>query len=104
MTLLQHWRDLPVEAAGGDAVRKTRLQGVGAALVRVEIKAGTRAPRHAHDHEQFAQVLAGSGVLETSEGRQPFGAGSLFHFPPNTWHAADFETDTVLVETNLAPA
>ena len=100
---MQHWNDLTAERVG-DAVLKAKLQGTGAALVRVEIKAGTKAARHAHDHEQFVQVLTGSGMLETSEGREPFEAGSLFHFPPNTWHAAHFETDTVLIETNLAPA
>jgi hypothetical protein len=26
----------------------------------------------------------------------------VFHFPPGAWHAAEFRTDTVLVETNLA--
>ncbi len=47
------------------------------------------------------QVLSGSGELETSEGRQPFTAGSLFHFAAGIWHAAEFSTDTVLVETNI---
>jgi hypothetical protein len=25
----------------------------------------------------------------------------VFHFPPDAWQAAEFLTDTVLVETNL---
>ena len=29
------------------------------------------------------------------ERRRPFRAGSLFHFPAETWHAAEFDEDTV---------
>ena len=100
MSILRHWQDLPDEHAG--TVTRKRLEGSGAALMRLEIKAGTVAARHTHPHEQFVQILSGSGTLDTAEGRQAFSAGSLFHFPAETWHAAEFNTDTVLVETNLA--
>ena len=100
MTMLQHWNDLPGQGAGA-TVTKRSLEGAGASLVQVTIKAGTRADRHAHAHEQFVQVLSGSGMLETTEGRKPFSAGSLFHFSPGAWHEAVFDEDTVLVETNL---
>lgn len=103
MPVLQHWNDLPAEPAG-PPVGKRKLGGVGASLVRVEIQAGTKAGRHSHDYEQFVQVVSGTGTLETDAGRQPFRAGSLFHFPAGTWHAAEFDEDTVLVETNLAEA
>ena len=33
--------------------------------------------------------------------RVEIAAGSLFHFPAETWHAAEFDEATVLVETNL---
>ncbi len=100
MSLLHTWQDIPDEPAG--TVTRKRLQGAGATLVRVEIKAGTTAAGHSHPHEQFVQILSGSGMLDTAEGRQSFSAGSLFHFPAQTWHAAEFNSDTVLVETNLA--
>lgn len=100
MPLLQTWDDLPEQVAG-PAVSKRTLPGKAASLVRVTIKAGTAAARHAHRFEQFVQVLAGSGTLETAAGTQRFAAGSLFHFPPEAWHAAQFDTDTVLVETNI---
>ena len=103
MAILQHWTDLPAEPAG-PPMGKRRLEGAGASLVRVEIEAGTKADRHSHGHEQFVQVISGAGTLETREGRQSFRAGSLFHFPAETWHAAEFDADTVLVETNLAAA
>ena len=102
MPLLRHWEDLPAEFTGSTS--KRRLTGAGASLVQIEIKAGTKAARHTHAYEQFVQVIAGSGRLETEEGCQPFVAGSLFHFPAETWHAAEFDTDTMLVETNLTGA
>lgn len=94
------WDDLPEEVSAS-GVSKRVIRGAGASLVMVRVPAGTEAARHSHDHEQFVQVIAGTGTLETAQGRRPFGPGSVFHFPPETWHAARFDSDTVLVETNL---
>ena len=88
----------PQEAAPN---RRT-IEGNGASLVRIEVKAGHKASRHSHEHEQFVQVLSGSGTLETEQGIRRFGPGTVFHFPANAWHAAEFDCDTVLVETNVS--
>lgn len=103
MPMLLHWDDLEARSTSA-SVTKRHLRGKAASLVHVALKAGTQADRHSHSFEQFVQVIAGRGVLETAEGTQPFAAGSLFHFPPHAWHAADFEEDTILVETNLDAA
>jgi quercetin dioxygenase-like cupin family protein len=95
------WDAVPAEGQGSGGVRKRRVGGEGAELVLVEVPAGTRAPRHSHPHEQFVQVLAGGGTLETEAGAREFRQGSVFHFPPGAWHAAEFASDTVLVETNM---
>jgi quercetin dioxygenase-like cupin family protein len=100
MPILQHWDALTEQSKTPD-VRKTAIHGSGASLVRVSIARGTSAERHSHEFEQFVQVISGSGTLETEEGVERFGPGSIFHFLPNTWHAAIFDEDTVLVETNL---
>lgn len=102
MKSLTHWDEMAVEPRG-PTVTKRQVDGLGAGLVRLEIKAGTVSARHSHAFEQFVQVIDGSGTLETEEGRHPFFAGSLFHFPAGAWHAAEFDADTVLVETNLKP-
>lgn len=101
MPVLLRW-DALEELSSSPAVRKTSINGRSASLVRVSIDRSTIAERHAHEFEQFVQVISGSGTLETEEGIQRFSAGSIFHFPPHTWHAAFFDEDTVLVETNLA--
>ncbi len=92
------------ETTSPNGVGKRSLAGEDAGLVRITIPAGTKAGRHSHPHEQFVQVLEGSGILETDRGRVAFGPGSVFHFPAEVWHAAEFETDTVLVEVNLTPS
>ncbi len=100
MPTIVDWSDIPPENSS-DTVRKRRFGGLAAELVLVEVTAGTQAGRHSHPHEQFVQVIAGNGVLETEAGTKEFRRGSVFHFPPDAWHAAEFLTDTVLVETNL---
>lgn len=94
------WTDLPEDVAQ-NGVAKRRFEGAGAGWVRITIPAGTRAARHSHAFEQMVQVVSGTGILETEQGRTEFGPGSLFHFPSGSWHAAEFITETVLVETNL---
>lgn len=98
--ILVDWAKMP-ETEAGPGVRKRRIDGRGASLVMIRIAGGTSAPRHAHAHEQFVQVVSGTGSLETEQGRQSFGPGCVFHFPAETWHAASFASDTVLVEVNL---
>jgi quercetin dioxygenase-like cupin family protein len=94
------WTDLP-DADLPRGVGKRSLEGSGGDLVRVRVPAGTKAARHSHNHEQFVQVIEGSGRLETEEGEAAFGPGSLFHFPKDTWHSAEFDSDTILIETNF---
>ena len=94
-------RVLDWTSAEGTSPNRRTIDGEHASLVRVEVKAGHKAARHSHPHEQFVQVLSGSGTLETEAGATAFGPGTVFHFPPDAWHAAEFDSDTVLVETNL---
>ena len=101
MPFLLRWDEMETVAAG-PTVTKQVAPGAGATLVRLVVKAGTSASRHSHPFEQFVHVVSGGGLLETEEGSQRFSAGSLLHFPAGTWHAAEFDEDTVLVETNLA--
>ena len=95
------WDEVTPSAPPG-GVTKRRIDLPGMSLVAVTVPAGTEAGRHCHDHDQFVQVLSGSGTLTTEQGARAFAAGSVFVFPAGVWHAARFDADTVLVETNLA--
>ena len=96
----QTWDNVPEEAAPG-GLGKRNLGGVGAKLAAVHVPAGTRGSRRSDPHEQFVQVISGAGTLWTDQGEQSFGPGSVFHFPAGVEHRAEFETETLLVETNL---
>ncbi|SOD98142.1 cupin domain-containing protein [Caenispirillum bisanense] len=94
-----HWDELPADVAGG--VRRMLIAGEGGDLKRVEIPAGTTADRHEHPHEQFVLVLEGTGRLTTAEGTVALRPGTVLHIGAGTWHAAVFETATVLIEVNF---
>lgn len=98
---VHHWDTLSADVAGG--VRRMLIAGDGADLKRVEIPAGTTAERHDHPHEQFVLVLEGTGRLTSAEGTCDLRPGTVLHLTAHTWHAAVFETATVLIEVNLRP-
>ncbi|MGI3900954.1 MAG: cupin domain-containing protein [Janthinobacterium lividum] len=100
--MVQHlvaWNEVEAMPAPG-GVTKRRIDLPGMSLVTVTVPAGTEASRHRHDHDQFVQVISGSGTLTTEQGARPFAANSVFVFPAGVWHSARFDSDTVLVETN----
>ena len=94
------WSELP-ETVSGAGFGKRTIEGKAASMVMIRVPAGFAGERHSHPHEQFVQVVSGSGRLETEQGERAFSAGSVFHFPPNAWHKASFDSETVLIETNL---
>ncbi|MCR6630902.1 MAG: cupin domain-containing protein [Magnetospirillum sp.] len=93
------WDDLPAEET--NAVRRTLFPGEGADLKRVAVPAGTTAPRHHHEHEEFILVLEGRVILTTADGTFPLTPGSVVRLRAHAWHEAVFEADSVLVEVNL---
>lgn len=100
--VIHHWSEVPAEEAAG--VRRAAIAGSGVQLKRVEIPAGTVAPRHEHPFEQLIQVIAGTATLTTAAGTARLVPGTVVRLAPHTWHAAEFEADTVLVEVNLPEA
>lgn len=90
-----------VAEGGAEAGRKT-IPGLGASLKRVQIKAGAVAERHSHPHEQFVIVLEGGGRLECEAGSVALRPDTVLRFAGGAWHSAVFDTDTVLLEVNLA--
>ena len=78
------------------------MPGTDATLRHVAIPAGTVAPRHHHDHEQFLFVASGGGTLQCEAGPIVMVPGVALHLPAGDWHGATFDVDTVLIEVNLA--
>ncbi len=95
------WSDRPAVEANG--AERREIPGDGASLKRIAIKAGTTAARHSHPHEQFLLVLEGTARLQGEAGLCELHPGMVVRFAPDAWHAAEFLTDTVLIEVNLNP-
>ena len=98
---LVDWDGITASPQPNGTLRR-RIAGTGAELVRMEIPAGCKAPGHSHPHEQFVQVLAGTGFIETTAGRQAFKAGSVFPLPARHLARGRDDQRHVLVETNGA--
>jgi len=91
-----------ITAAVWASSEKAELQGRGATMRHVAIKAGHVATRHHHDHEQFLFVASGAGLLACEAGAIPLIPGTALHLPAGDWHSAEFTADTILIELNLA--
>jgi mannose-6-phosphate isomerase-like protein (cupin superfamily) len=48
---------------------------------------GTTTGMVAHEVEEVAYVLSGTGELRTDEGAVPFAADQALHIPAGLWHA-----------------
>lgn len=94
------WDTVP-ETVEANGVGKRRIEIADRSLTMVRIPAGTSAPRHSHPFDQFVQVTRGEGTLGTEQGKTCFGPGSIFVLPRDTWHTADFDIETILIESNL---
>jgi quercetin dioxygenase-like cupin family protein len=95
-----HWSEIAPH--GDDKTDRRLIAGTGADLKRVIVPAGTTASRHSHPFEQFFYVERGSGLLQCAAGEIALRAGTVIHFEPHAWHSAVFDSETVLIEVNLA--
>lgn len=72
------------------------------------IRPGTASTAHAHHEYEIFIALTGSAVLESQGRREPFQAGDIVHFPPNTEHRVvndtneDFEMYSVWWDAEMA--
>ena len=72
------WDEVEATAAPG-GLTKRRIGLPGMSLVTVQVPGGTRGTRHSHDHDQFVQVVSGSGTLETEQGERAEGGRRQTH-------------------------
>lgn len=93
------WQSVPEAELGGGA-KKRILNGSAGAFATAFIKGGTFAASHFHEFEQVVFIKSGEGTLKTEQGSVRFSKGSVFHFPPGTWHEVQFDVDTEILESN----
>ena len=90
------------DLTAGSAAPAGLLEGIGASLRQVRVRAGHVATRHSHPFEQFVIVVAGGGELDCEDGSIVMQPGCVIRLAPDAWHSAAFHSDTILIEANLA--
>jgi quercetin dioxygenase-like cupin family protein len=71
--------------------------GIASSLGYSVFTPGTATGMVAHEAEEVAYVLAGSGELRTDAEPVPVHAGQALHIPPGLWHAVANTGDEDLV-------
>jgi quercetin dioxygenase-like cupin family protein len=75
-------------------------------LAHVHLKKGCIVPRHQHEHEQLAYILAGAlkfWIGEDESKEVVIRAEEVIHFPSNVWHKAEALEDTVVLDVFSPP-
>jgi len=93
----------PIPLPGGSWSRmlltEANVDGIASSLGYSVFTPGTVTGMVAHEVEEVAFVVAGSGELRMEDGPAPFTAGQAVHIPPGLWHAVanTGEVDLVMV-------
>ena len=66
---------------------RATVPGIAGSLGYSVFTPGTVTGMVAHEVEEVAYVLAGTGELRTDSDPAPFAAGQALHIPPGQWHA-----------------
>jgi quercetin dioxygenase-like cupin family protein len=80
----------PIELPGGSWSRVILTGdrvGSRTALGLSSFAAGSETAMLAHETEELAYVVSGSGELRLDAGRVPYGPGSALYIPAGVWHA-----------------
>lgn len=105
--VLSRWDDLESDEPMALLSRK-RVIGEKAMISRVVLKKGCLVPRHAHEDEQFACIIAGALEFTIGDGSQPrvitARSGEVMHLPSNIPHAAKAHEDTVVLDIFSPPS
>lgn len=93
----------PIELPGGSwsrmLVTGDRVDRASASLGYSVFKPRTETASVAHETEEVAYVVDGTGVLRTDADEVRFAAGDALHIAPGEWHAVvnDSDADIVMV-------
>jgi len=95
-------KDLPEEKVG-DKISRKILVGEKGMVVFWKMKAGARAARHQHPHEQLFWMVSGRMEFDLDGQQRTCVAGDCGVIPGNTPHAAYFPEDTEVIDVFAPP-
>ncbi len=97
------WDDLPAEVVA-EGITAAVVLGERLSVARYVLAPGAVVPEHAHDNEEFGQVLRGGLELRWGGATVTLGPGEAFVVPANEAHAARALTDGCELLECYAPA
>jgi quercetin dioxygenase-like cupin family protein len=99
------WDDMPKSSAVDPRATVSKINGHGTTILRGEIKAGFKMPRHDHPQEQITMVMSGRLHVwsESEEQGTVLGPGGVARVPGGMPHGAEALEDVVLFDV-FAPA
>jgi AraC family transcriptional regulator len=93
---------LPEARFYGELLRRQEVAGLH--LTETRYAAGTRLPRHCHEHAYFCLVRKGSYREEYAGRQRDCGPLTLAYHPPEEPHAETFASDVRSFNLSLSPA
>lgn len=97
------WDALPNDVVA-DGITAAIVVGERLSVARYLLNPGAVVPEHAHDNEEFGQVLAGAIELRVGDTWTTVGPGEAFVVPANVPHDARALTDGCELLECYAPA
>jgi quercetin dioxygenase-like cupin family protein len=100
----------PIDLPGGSwsrmLITDASVEGNASSLGYSIFAPGSVVGPVAHEVEEVAYVVSGTGELRLDDGPFPFGAGQALHIPAGVWHAVanTGEQDVVMVFGFPSPA
>jgi quercetin dioxygenase-like cupin family protein len=94
---VQRWLEKPVEELS-PSIGRQLIHTETMTIARIHLRAGAVVPRHAHPHEQVANVLEGSLRFILGEEEHVISAGESLIVPSGVPHQVEALADSLVLD------
>jgi len=94
---VQRWLEQPVEELT-PSIRRQLVHTETMTIARIDLRAGAVVPRHAHPHEQVANVLEGSLRFVVGDEEHVVSAGESVIVPGGVPHEVEALADSLVLD------
>jgi quercetin dioxygenase-like cupin family protein len=94
---VHRWHDQPLEELN-PSIERQLVHADSMTIARIHLRAGALVPRHAHHHEQVANVLEGRLRFVVGEEEHVVSAGESMIVPSGVPHEVEALTDSLVLD------
>ena len=94
---VHRWHDQPVEELN-PSIERQLVHTESMTIARIRLRAGAVVPRHAHPHEQVANVLEGSLRFVLGDEEHVVSAGESMIVPSGVPHEVEALADSLVLD------